>query len=308
MPIKHLVISGGGANGIKSLGILKELNDHQFWNIKDIKTIYSTSAGSLISLLLLLENNLDTIINYILKRPWHEAFPLDISQIFDIYKSKGLYANNITETFFKPFLDSKDLPLTITMRELFEYSGIELHVFSLEINEFKICDISHITHPNLPILTAIHMTIAIPIVISPVCLENKCYIDGGMISNYPLQYCLDQDPKPDITEILGLRNHSHNEFNNINLESNIIEYLMHFTNKILYKVDTELTQITIPNEVIFNSEYLSLQSLSNALYSVDVRKELFNNGILVAKQFLENKNGDKVGDGDGDGKLYKEIP
>ena len=45
MPIKHLVISGGGANGIKSLGILKELNDHQFWNIKDIKTIYSTSAG-----------------------------------------------------------------------------------------------------------------------------------------------------------------------------------------------------------------------------------------------------------------------
>jgi predicted acylesterase/phospholipase RssA len=293
MPIKHLVISGGGPNGIKSLGILKELWDQSFWNIKDIQTIYATSAGALISLLLILDNDIDTIINYVLNRPWHEAYPLDISQFFDIYKNKGFYGNNITEIFFKPFLDSKDLPLTITMQELFEYSKIELHVFSLEINDFKIYDISHKTHPNLSILTAIHMSIAIPIVFAPVCLENKCYIDGGMISNYPLQYCLDQDPKPDINEILGLRNHFHNEFSNINTESTILDFLIHFTNKLLDQVDTELKQIIISNEVIFNSNYVTLQTLSNALYSIDVRKELFNDGIHIAKQFLENKNKNK---------------
>ena len=289
MTIKHLVISGGGPTGIKSLGILKELWDQSFWNITDIQTIYATSAGSLISLLLILEADINTITNYVLNRPWHEAYPLDISQFFDMYKNKGFYGNNITEIFFKPFLDSKDLPLTITMQELFEYSGIELHIFSLEINDFKICDISHKTHPKLSVLTAIHMSIAIPIVISPVCLENKCYIDGGMINNYPLQYCLDNDPKPDITEILGLRNHAHNEFININTESTILDFLIHFTNKILYQVDTELTQLVISNEVNYNSDYLTLQTLSNALYSPIVRKELFNGGIQLGKQFLENK-------------------
>ena len=289
MTIKHLVISGGGQNGIKSLGILKELWDQSFWNITDIQTIYATSAGSLISLLLILEADINTITNYVLNRPWHEAYPLDISQFFDMYKNKGFYGNNITEIFFKPFLDSKDLPLTITMQELFEYSGIELHVFSLEINDFKICDISHKTHPNLSVLTAIHMSIAIPIVIAPVCLENKCYIDGGIISNYPLQYCLDQDPKPDITEILGLRNHTHNEFSNINTESTILDFLIHFTNKLLDQVDTELKQIIISNEVIFNSNYVTLQTLSNALYSSTVRKELFNDGIQIGKEFLEHK-------------------
>jgi len=293
MPIKHLVISGGGPSGIKSLGILKELWDHSFWNITDIKTIYSTSAGSLISLLLILETDLNTITNYVLNRPWHEAYPIDISQIFDMYKNKGFYGNNITEIFFKPFLDSKDLPLSITLKELFEYSGIELHIFSLEINDFKIADISHKTFPNLSVLTAIHMSIAIPIVIAPVCLENKCYIDGGMISNYPLQYCLDQDPKPDINEILGLRNHAHNEFSNINTESTILDFLIHFTNKILYQVDTELIQLIISNEVIYNSDYLTLQTLSNALYSSTVRKELFNDGIQIGKEFLKNKNKNK---------------
>jgi NTE family protein len=290
MTIKHLVISGGGPSGIKSLGILKELWDQSFWNITDIKTIYSTSAGSLISLLLILDNDIDTIINYILNRPWHEAYPLDISQFFDIYKNKGFYGNNITEIFFKPFLDSKDLPLTITMQELFEYSGIELHVFSLEINDFKICDISHKTHPKLSVLTAIHMSIAIPIVISPVCLENKCYIDGGMINNYPLQYCLDNDPKPDITEILGLRKMSLYDDSNIQNDSNILEFLMKVINKLLDQVDTELKQITIPNEVTFSGYNVNLQTLSNTLYSIDVRKELFNDGINIAKQFLENKD------------------
>ena len=289
MTIKHLVISGGGPNGIKSLGILKKLYDDNFWNINNIQTIYATSAGALIALLLLLKFDIDTISNYILNRPWHEAYPLDISQFFDIYKNKGFYGNNITEIFFKPFFDSKDLSLKITLQELFEYSGIELHIFSLEINDFKIADISHKTFPNLSVLTAIHMSIAIPIVIAPVCLENKCYIDGGMICNYPLQYCLDQDPKPDINEILGLRNHAQNEFSNINTESTILDFLIHFTNKILYQVDTELIQLIISNEVIYNSDYLTLQTLSNALYSSTVRKELFNNGIQLGKEFLENK-------------------
>ena len=133
------------------------------------------------------------------------------------------------------------------------------------------------------------MSIAIPIIISPICLDNKCYIDGGMISNYPLQYCLDRDPKPDITEILGLRNHYNVDNINITVESNILEFIMRVINKLVDQVDTELIQINIPNEVIYISYNMTLQTLSNTLYSSIIRKELFNDGILIAKQFLENK-------------------
>ena len=286
MTIKHLVISGGGPNSIISLGILKQLSEELFWNINDIKTIYATSAGSLIAILLILKFDIDTISNYILNRPWQEVYTIDISQFVDIYKNKGLYGNNITEIFFKPFFDSKDILLTITLKELFEYSEIELHVFSLEINEFKIIDISHKTHPNLSVLTAIHMSIAIPVIITPICLEDKCYIDGGMINNYPLQYCLDQDPKPDINEILGLRNHFITANYNICNESTILEFLMRVINKLIDQVDTELKQIIIPNEVSFSSVNINLQSMSSALYSSEIRKELFNEGILIATEFL----------------------
>jgi len=302
MTIKHLVISGGGPSGINALGALKYLNEKAYWNIKDIKTIYATSAGSLLSVLLALKFDLDTITNYILNRPWHEAYPINVSKILDVYANKGLY-NKVTDIFFKPFLDTRDLPLTITMKELFDYSNIDLHVFSVEIHEFKTIDISHNTHPNLPVLTAIHMSIAIPIIISPVCLEeeendtesgkkitkSKCYVDRGIMNNYPLHHCLNQIPKPDINEVLGLRKRSTNETSIINKESNVLDFLVHFMNKLFAQIDTEQSQIHIPNEILYKNSRMNLQNLSSCLYSSDFKKELFNDGLQVAKEFLQAK-------------------
>ena len=288
MTIKHLVISGGGPTGIKALGALKYLHEQSYWNINDIKTIYATSAGSLIAVLIMLKFDMETISNYILNRPWHEAYPINISQFFDSYKNKGLYSK-VTEIFFKPFFETKELSFAMTMKELYEYTGIDLHVFSLEINDFKVVDISWKTHPELEVFTAIHMTIAIPIIISPVCLEDKCYIDGGIISNYPLQYCLDQEPSPNKDEILGLRKEQLDVKINIIGDSTILDYLIQFINKLIRHVSTEMKQISIPNEIIYPSYSMSIQSLTSGLYSSKVRAELFNNGIDAAKEFLDSR-------------------
>jgi len=56
MTIKHLVIPGGGPVGLKALGALQYLEQNGFWNIADIETIYATSAGAIISVLLTLLN------------------------------------------------------------------------------------------------------------------------------------------------------------------------------------------------------------------------------------------------------------
>ena len=42
MTIKHLVIGGGGPFGLCALGSLKYLHDKEFWNIKNIESIYAT--------------------------------------------------------------------------------------------------------------------------------------------------------------------------------------------------------------------------------------------------------------------------
>ena len=54
MTIKHIVISGGGPTGLKALGALQHLERNGFWNIDEIISIYATSAGAIVAVLLAL--------------------------------------------------------------------------------------------------------------------------------------------------------------------------------------------------------------------------------------------------------------
>ena len=50
--IKHIVIAGGGATGLTYYGILKETNNQGLWKNEDIKSIYGTSVGALLAVIL----------------------------------------------------------------------------------------------------------------------------------------------------------------------------------------------------------------------------------------------------------------
>ena len=285
MTIKHLVIPGGGPSGIKALGALQYLEQQGFWNICDIETIYATSVGSILSVLLCLKFDWETINDYIIKRPWHEVFQINITQIFESYSKKGIFDNNITEIFYKPFFDSKDISMKITLKEFFEYTNIELHLFSLEINNFDIIDLSYKTHPDLSLLLAVQMSSAIPILISPVCIDNKCYIDGGVVCNYPINQCILR--ASDINEIFGLKNkYIKNDDNIVKHKSTILEYVMNFISKLVNNVNLRVEEQNIPNELIYDTELMNFTNIKNTLSSKDIRQELIESGIECGKLFL----------------------
>jgi len=307
MTIKHIVISGGGPTGIKALGALQHLEKHDFWNIENIESIYCTSAGAIVGLLVALKFDWDTINDYIIKRPWHEAYQIGVNQIFEAYNKKGLFDEKVIDIFYKPFFNSRDISMKMTMSEFYEYTKIDFHVFSLEMNRFEIIDISHKTHPDLELLKAIHMTIAIPLVISPCCIGDDCFVDGGMISNYPLNYCIKNNNITDqigYDEILGLRNNyekdiepghnSESENNNIvnnivNQESTILDYIMTFINKLVLNVDTEKNQPSIENELLYDTKHMSFSFLKSAVSSAEVRQQLLHDGIEASQRFLSLK-------------------
>jgi NTE family protein len=298
MTIKHIVISGGGPTGIKALGALQHLEKQEFWNIENIESIYCTSAGAIIGLLVALKFDWDTINDYIIKRPWHEAYQIGVNQIFEAYNKKGLFDEKVIDIFYKPFFNSRDISMKMTMSEFYEYTKIDFHVFTLEMNRFEIIDVSYKTHPHLELLKAIHMTIALPLVISPYCIGNDCFVDGGMISNYPLNYCIKNNSITDTNgynEILGLRNNyekdSESDFGNniVNQESTILDYIMSFINKLVLNVDTEKNQPIIENEVAYYTKHSSFSFLKSAVFSSEVRQQLLNDGIEASQHFLSLK-------------------
>ena len=284
MTIKHLVISGGGPTLIQALGAIQHVEEQKFIDISNIETIYGTSAGAILGTLICLKFDWETINDYIIKRPWHEVFPINVQKIFDAYTKKGIFDIKTVEKIFKPLFSAKDLPLDITLQDFYNYSKIELHFFAFDINDFKNEDISYKTHPNISLITALQMTCSLPVLVAPVCIDNKCYIDGGIDCNYPLNKCLElynQD------EILGIKNqYDKNDSNRVDSTSTMLDFLMSFVFKMIQNMDTGDKQTVIKNQIICKADFLSIDYLKTALYSMDVRKELFNSGTGFAKEFL----------------------
>ena len=286
--IKHLVFSGGGPNILVTLGAVQKLEKENFWNIKNIKTIYSTSAGCILSVLISLKLNWDDINTYIIERPWNAIFNVSTINLLEIYDEKGLFNKKIFEIFFKPFFEMKDMSLSITLKDFYENTNINLFFFTFELNDFETIKLNHITHPNLKLIDAVYMSSTIPLIFQPICIDEKCYIDGGLIVNYPLNYCLNDGRQEN--EILSFKNNCVNKINKIiDEKTQAIEYTLIFLNKLINNINTENKQVKIKNEVLCDTnELLSLTFISDFINSEIFREKLIENGTKMAETFLDN--------------------
>ena len=151
MTIKHLVFSGGGPIMIQILAAIQELEKKEYLNMNNIETIYGTSAGAILAVMFSLDFDWQTLNDYIIKRPWHDLFSIKVQNILDSYSKKGIFDSKTVEKCFKPLFDAKDISLDITLEEFFKLTNKEIHLFSFEINEYKLFDISYKSHPNLKV-------------------------------------------------------------------------------------------------------------------------------------------------------------
>ena len=286
MPIKHLVFSGGGPTVYKYLGALQQLEGANVFNSANIESVYGTSAGGMLGVVISCKYDWTTIIDYFVKRPWHHAFKITPNDLFNVYEKKGIINQTFIDILFKPLFDAKDIPMNITMKGLFELSGIDLHLFTLELNSFEICDISHKTHPDLSVLTAVHMTSAIPVLFSPVCIEGKCYVDGGLVINYPLKYCL-KDHSDEVNDILAFKNVYDTVCGSIGEDSNVVDVVVSICQHLMTRMNLlTIPDICVPNQINQPSSGLSVDYFQKTLESEDFRRELVEDGTKTACSFI----------------------
>ena len=290
MNIKHLVIGGGGPNGFMFFGALKYLKEHQFWNIENIKTIYTTSAGSLIGSIMSLNYNLDDIEEYILKRPWDKLQPIEPENIMNIWREKGVFDEKFVFDILKPLLSCVSLDSNITLKELHNYNNIDLHIFTSKIKNgyFECVDLNHQTYPDLELYRAITMSSAFPIAFKPIEYKGEYFIDGGLCNNFPLNTCLNET-KCDSKEILAIIYSKKTDEDNyvINNDINVINYTVKILFNMKYMISNEHNQEKIDNTIIMKNEHSDFTNWKNAYYNEEHRKYLLNEGINYAKKFLE---------------------
>jgi len=295
MTIKHLVISGGGPLGLRYLGILQKLQQEDFWNPDEVNSIYGTSIGSIIGAFICLKYDWETLNKYIIERPWNDAFKVNAKQIFDSYYNKGLFDKIIVEIIFKPLLQAKDLNLNITLKEFYNYSKIDLHIFTFELNKFETVELSHLSHPDFSLLQALTMSSALPGIFMPTIIDNCCYIDGGVMCNYPLNQCLRDHTNKD--EILGIKSSYNKEtdrFKNVNVteDTSLLEYVICLTiNSMNFIRDTvKIENIENTVRCYITDNPLTLVFIQESISNPELRRQWIKQGEEDASFFLSTKH------------------
>lgn len=243
MSIKHIVFSGGGPAGIVSYGAFAYTKTIGLWKKENIKSIYGCSVGGILALIAALDYEVSWTDDYIIKRPWNQALTVSPERIMGVFDSTGIYGTDLVSVIVGPLLSAKGISEDVTLSGLKTKTGIDLHLITVDINQADLVpiDLNPTSNPDLSVVDAISMSASYPILCSPIRAEGACYVDGGLVANFPMQLCMETEGC-EADEVLGFNILSRSDKCEVSEDAGLLGYLKVIIWKVYKHIDTSRSQ------------------------------------------------------------------
>lgn len=286
-------MSSGSYKGIVYVGIIKKLLKYNLLDLSKIESIYGSSVGALCGFLIGLKLDWNIICDHIINIPGMSVFKFKTEMLTELLTSKGLYGKEVFYKYVHGYLKEAGLKKNITIKEFYDYNNIDLHIFALQLNEFKSVDFNHKTHPNLSLIDAIYMSCSIPIIFKPEYYNGSYYIDGCVLSDFPIKECLDDKDPSEYKNILGIASKGWSP-SGIKKEDTIFKvfeqmifgFLYQTTKKCWEELDIHSDIYIIP----LTLPHINGDSISRMFSSPENRLEFINYGYKLVDDFIETNN------------------
>ena len=250
--MKYLVL-GPASMGIFSLiGLLKARETV----LTDVKEISGSSAGAILALFLALGMSVDEILNI--------SLSLNIPSFVKI--RIGSFFNKFGFVDMTPI--RKKIVDICKSDPTFKEIGMKIYIAAFCLNTGETVYFSKDTHPNMKIIDAVCMSIAIPFIFACGNHEGYTYIDGGTKEDYPLTPFLDKKPH-EITCIKIIMDRIYHD--KIESPKKFVEMLVRsaLSNRNGYTLPVNIIEINVKNTNIFdfNMSYEDKIKLFNLGYT-----------------------------------------
>jgi len=271
----NLVLSGGGLKGLCALGALSFLNHNNLLN--SITTYCGTSSGAIISLFLNLGYTPDDIYDILYEIDFSMLTNFDFECFFNEV-CIGLDKGDAIKYIIGTLMIKKNFNINTTFKELYEKTQKKLIITGCCVNDATVEYFSYDKTPNMKIMTAIRITYSIPIIFKPVTHDNKLWIDGGCIDNYPIEIF-----QKELDSTIGILL---DDQVSIDQFQDITEYLFNII-KCLQKGISIKTYEQYKKNTIYINQNISKNPM-NFTVNNEIKKELFDLGKNAASKFISN--------------------
>lgn len=206
-PRVGLVLSGGGSRGIAHIGVLKVLAENEI----PIHYIVGTSMGSVVGGLFASGYSVDEIWQSLSNILWQEIItdqPQRTSQLLSKKQTGGRQFLQVRFNGFKPYIPPaispgqrvysqlSQLVLNAPFHESNDYNKLKIPFRSAATDLISGKSI-HFNHGDLALVML--ASSAIPLLFSPVSIDSLLLVDGGVLTNIPIESIYEFNPDLIIT-------------------------------------------------------------------------------------------------------------
>lgn len=183
MPIKHLILSGGGVRGYATLGTLNYLIKKQIFDLKILRTFAGSSVGAILCLLM--------NCGYTPRQIYDIGLKLDLKSLFDP-NIKNLLTHFGFDTGIKfvnklkILLENKNIDPNISFLRLYNITKQKLIITATSLNRRTTKYFNYIETPHYKVIDVVRASMGIPVLFTTVRDNDEHLVDGGMLDNFPI--------------------------------------------------------------------------------------------------------------------------
>lgn len=279
--IKSIIISGGGHSVFTFYGIIKQALLSKYIVYENLESLYGTSAGSLICLLIALNIETEVLDNYLINKPWQELFHLTFDSFMHLYETFGIFNNDIFVDIFSHLFAYKELDVNITFEEFYQYNNLDIHLYSTKLENLEYTDFNHLTTPKMKVLDAIHASCAVPFIFPPYKQDTSYYLDGSIMIDLPLEPAL---TKHDKEEVLVIKKFSESIV--LKENPNLLDYMGFVFVNLIHKIIICNNQ-HIENFIVVKDNIVSLDDILQMASQKEKRNTAIQSGMDLFELFYQ---------------------
>lgn len=191
---KHLVLSGGGINGIQMLAAISTIESKiqgSLYEKLQLSELSSASVGSFIGLGIILNYTSNEFLDKVIPKTNNYLELFEPMKIVNLFKYYGLTNNDIFTQIVDECISHKFPEYTnesISFKELFDKTHIKFNIHVINITHSTTEVWNYITQPDMPVSFAIKVTSCLPFLFTPILYKDCLYVDGAIIDSIPYKY------------------------------------------------------------------------------------------------------------------------
>ncbi len=202
-PEISLVLSGGGARGLSQIGILKAFEENKI----KVSAIYGTSMGSIIGGMYSAGYSVEEMTDIVNKAPWNEFYSTEDNKRNELFidqkitEDKAVFALRLDG--FKPILPTSIssgqkvtnfLNLLALNAPLNVYSNFSEFLFDFKAISTNLVTGEMVILEDGSLHKAIRASSSFSLLLPPVEIDTMLLVDGGLVSNIPVNAALKYKP------------------------------------------------------------------------------------------------------------------